>query len=129
MASTHEQPRLRAFEPELLYTAGAFRTGAALVVDGAGRIHSIGAVPDGSERIRLPGVAMLPGLVNAHSHAFQRVIRGRTEFRAPGHESDDFWSWREAMYGAALELTPEDVHVASRMAFLEMALSGITHVG
>lgn len=112
-----------------MYVDGAFREGVALVVDADGRIHSIGRPPEGCERIRLEGVALLPGLVNAHSHAFQRVIRGRTEHRVPGHDADDFWSWREAMYAAALELTPEDVRVASRMAFLEMALGGITHVG
>src|SRR6185369_10052640 len=77
--------------------------------------------------IRLQNRALLPGLVNAHSHAFQRVIRGRTEYRT--NTTDSFWTWRELMYRAANQLTPEDVYVASRMAFLEMALSGITAVG
>lgn len=72
--------------------------------------------------------AQLPGLVNAHSHAFQRVIRGRTEYRT-AYTRDSFWTWREMMYSAATRLTPEDVYDASRMAFLEMALSGITAVG
>lgn len=72
--------------------------------------------------------ALLPGLVNAHSHAFQRVIRGRTEYRTTS-EKDSFWTWREMMYSAAAQLTPEDIYDASRMAFLEMALSGITAVG
>ncbi|MEO7969682.1 MAG: formimidoylglutamate deiminase [bacterium] len=72
--------------------------------------------------------AKLPGLVNAHSHAFQRVIRGRTEYRT-SNEKDSFWTWREMMYSAAARLTPEDIYDASRMAFLEMALSGITAVG
>ncbi len=71
---------------------------------------------------------MLPGLVNAHSHAFQRVIRGRTEYRTR-HTRDSFWTWREMMYSAANRLSPGDVYDASRMAFLEMALSGITAVG
>jgi formimidoylglutamate deiminase len=72
--------------------------------------------------------ATLPGLVNAHSHAFQRVIRGRTEYRT-SNEKDSFWTWREMMYSAAARLTPEDIYDAARMAFLEMALSGITAVG
>lgn len=72
--------------------------------------------------------ATLPGLVNAHSHAFQRVIRGRTEYRT-SNDKDSFWTWREMMYSAAARLTPEDIYDASRMAFLEMALSGITTVG
>ena len=71
---------------------------------------------------------MLPGMVNAHSHAFQRVIRGRTEYRT-GREGDNFWTWREMMYSAATRLSPEDLYDASRMAFLEMARTGITTVG
>ncbi len=78
--------------------------------------------------VRLPGRALLPGMVNAHSHAFQRVIRGRTELRSDA-SSDSFWTWRELMYRAAARLTPEDLYDASRMAFTEMALSGITTVG
>ena len=74
------------------------------------------------------GRAIFPGLVNAHSHAFQRVIRGRTEYRTTS-DKDSFWTWREMMYSAAARLTPEDIYDASRMAFLEMALGGITAVG
>ena len=69
----------------------------------------------------------LPGLVNVHSHTFQRAIRGRTEHRTGAH--DDFWTWREAMYHAATKLSADDIYDVARMAFLEMALSGITHVG
>ncbi len=72
--------------------------------------------------------AVLPGLVNTHSHAFQRVIRGRTEYRT-NNTTDSFWTWRELMYSAAARLNPDDLYDASRMAFLEMALSGITCVG
>jgi formimidoylglutamate deiminase len=67
-------------------------------------------------------------MVNAHSHAFQRVIRGRTEYRTAG-ERDSFWTWREMMYSAATRLSPEDIYDASRMAFTEMVLGGITSVG
>lgn len=75
------------------------------------------------------GAIRLPGFVNAHSHAFQRVLRGRTELRAEGREGDDFWSWRERMYQAATSLTPEQLYVVSRQAFIEMALAGVTTVG
>jgi formimidoylglutamate deiminase len=70
---------------------------------------------------------LLPGLVDAHSHAFQRVLRGRTEFRVTGR--DDFWSWREAMYLAASGLDPDELRAVSRQAFLELALAGVTTVG
>jgi formimidoylglutamate deiminase len=71
---------------------------------------------------------LVPGLVNVHSHSFQRAIRGRTERRSPAGR-DSFWTWRDAMYRAANKLTPEDVYHVARMAFLEMLLSGITTVG
>ena len=67
-------------------------------------------------------------MVNAHSHAFQRVIRGRTEHRSQ-HTTDSFWTWREEMYAAANRLEAEDIYNISRMAFLEMALTGITAAG
>lgn len=70
---------------------------------------------------------MLPGLVNAHSHAFQRSIRGQTHRRMPGENS--FWSWRTAMYEAAGALDPEGLYTITKAAFSEMLHSGITHVG
>lgn len=123
-----------AFVPDLIYVGGRFRSGRALVCDGAGRVVRVARVEDlseGVEAVRMRGRAMLPGMVNAHSHAFQRVIRGRTEYRGASTEGarDSFWTWREQMYAAASRLTPEDIYDASRMAFLEMALSGITTVG
>jgi len=118
-----------AWIPELLYLDGAFQTGRALVCDPSGTIINLPRVEELREekRMRLANRALLPGMVNAHSHAFQRVIRGRTEYRT--RERDSFWTWREMMYSAATRLTPEDIYDASRMAFLEMALGGITAVG
>ncbi len=120
---------LTAWLPELLYTGGRFARGLALVCDGAGRItHLTREYQQLAARVvPLPGRALLPGLVNAHSHSFQRVIRGRTEHRAAARDS--FWTWRAQMYAAATRLTPEDLYDAARMAFLEMALTGITAVG
>jgi formimidoylglutamate deiminase len=118
-----------AWIPDLLYTNRRFESGVALVCDAAGTIVSIARIGElrDEKRINLPRRALLPGMVNAHSHAFQRVIRGRTEYRTA--ERDSFWTWREMMYSAATRLTPEDVYDASRMAFLEMVLTGITAVG
>jgi len=77
---------------------------------------------------RLRGKVLLPGFCNAHSHAFQRLLRGRTERRQAGRSGDDFWSWRSAMYRVTQNLQPEDVEVVSRMAFMEMLRAGYTHV-
>ena len=117
-----------AYLPDLIYADGRFQSGLALVCDDAGRIARIVPANEVENPVRLQNRALLPGLVNAHSHAFQRVLRGRTEHRT-ANQTGSFWTWREMMYSAAARLTPEDIHDASRMAFLEMILSGITTVG
>ena len=124
-------PGTTTFIPDLLYAGGRFRSGHALVCDADGRVAAVARADELSEEtntVRLRGRALLPGMVNAHSHAFQRVIRGRTEYRGAS-AADSFWTWREMMYAAAARLTPEDIYDASRMAFMEMTLSGITSVG
>ena len=124
-------PDTTTFIPDLLYSGGRFERGRALVCGREGRVVSVVRVEEVSEQseaVRLRKRAMLPGMVNAHSHAFQRVIRGRTEYRGSS-VSDSFWTWREMMYAAAQRLSPEDIYDASRMAFMEMLLSGITSVG
>jgi formimidoylglutamate deiminase len=112
--------------PDLIYVDGRFQSDVALVSDQ--KVLGLEPHDKVSNPIRLKNRALLPGLINAHSHAFQRVIRGRTEHRSQ-HTNDSFWTWREQMYAAANRLSPEDIYAASRMAFLEMALSGITAVG
>jgi formiminoglutamate deiminase len=74
------------------------------------------------------GTLRLPALATAHSHAFQRAMRGRAQRpTVPG--SDDFWSWRGQMYALASSLTPESIHAASRVAFRELARAGVGTVG
>ena len=116
----------QAWLPDLVYTNGRFTSGVAVICDE--KIVRLCPAEEATEPVRLKNRALLPGLVNAHSHAFQRVIRGRTERRSQ-YASDSFWTWREQMYAAANRLTPEEIYNASRMAFLEMALAGITAVG
>ena len=115
--------------PELLYVGGGFVSGKGLLVSADGKIDRIAgrAEAGGAAVVELPGKALLPGFVNAHSHSFQRLIRGRAESRAVSGR--DFWSWRGTMYHAAAQLTPEDVYDVARMAFLEMLLAGTTTVG
>ncbi len=71
----------------------------------------------------LPGYT-LPGLANAHSHAFQRAFRGKTEVGR-----GTFWTWRERMYEAAGRLDPDNYFALARATFGEMALAGVTGVG
>ncbi|WP_122262966.1 formimidoylglutamate deiminase [Ornithinimicrobium cerasi] len=72
---------------------------------------------------RLPGV-VVPGLANAHSHAFHRALRGRT------HDGGGtFWTWRERMYAVAARLDPDSYLALARATYAEMALAGVTAVG
>ncbi len=115
--------------PDLIYHHGTFEAGMALTADENGLISGLSRdVLDVRLAERLPGRALLPGLVNVHSHAFQRSIRGRTEHRTSAGR-DTFWTWRESMYHAASAMSPEDLYRVARMAFLEMARAGVTSVG
>ena len=69
---------------------------------------------------------MLPGVVNAHSHAFQRAIAGLTE--RSGGQQDDFWSWRDRMYRAALRITPAQLEAIATQLYAELLQGGYTHV-
>jgi formimidoylglutamate deiminase len=70
----------------------------------------------------VPERLALPGFVNAHSHAFQRALRGRAE-------GGDFWSWRESMLELARSLTPAQVRLDYEATFREMRDAGYTAVG
>ena len=71
----------------------------------------------------------LPGFVNAHSHAFQRALRGRVEHVDPEHPHDDFWTWREAMYQAANAIDPDGAYEVALQLYREMVAAGYTAVG
>ncbi|MFJ7748478.1 formimidoylglutamate deiminase [Arthrobacter sp. NPDC097144] len=75
------------------------------------------------EDCRLSGVTF-PAASNAHSHAFHRILRGRTHDAGPG----SFWTWREQMYGAAGALTPDLYGQLATAVFAEMVVTGWTSV-
>ncbi|MET0765336.1 MAG: formimidoylglutamate deiminase [Blastococcus sp.] len=98
-------------------------SGVRVTVDG-GRITAVetAAVPSPGDH-RLAGV-VLPGLANAHSHAFHRALRGRT------HDGGGtFWTWRDRMYAVAARLEPDSYLALARATYAEMALAGVTCVG
>jgi len=68
----------------------------------------------------------LPGLVNAHSHAFQRAFAGLAERRDSA--SDTFWSWRDRMYQVALRITPEQLRAVAAHLYVELLRGGYTQV-
>jgi formimidoylglutamate deiminase len=116
----------RLLEAELTWTGTRFEQGVQILIDEAGRIESV--APTGEPRAeRLPGIALLPGLVNTHSHAFQRGLRGQGERFPSGAGS--FWTWREAMYGLVNSVDRTGLRKLSAQAFAEMRDAGITTVG
>ena len=126
----------RVLAADLTWDGEAFAAGLGLWIDDEGRIARLAPLeaaphPAGGDRPqaveRLPRIALLPGFVNAHSHAFQRGLRGQGERFQAGAGS--FWTWREAMYGLIESLTPERLFDLSLLAFREMRGAGITCVG
>ncbi len=109
---------------ELAWLGGERATAGALVTIDGGLIAAVEAgVAAPAAATRLPGLT-IPGFANAHSHAFHRALRGRTQ-RGRG----SFWSWRERMYEVAAALDPDSYRRLARAVFAEMALAGITAVG
>lgn len=72
------------------------------------------------------GIA-IPGFPNAHSHSFQFAMAGMAEKHQPG-TTDDFWTWREAMYQCAQKMTPDQIESVSTMLYTQMLKNGITQV-
>ncbi len=100
---------------------------ALVKVDDKGAITEIienGSSPDA---IQIDGYA-LPGFQNAHSHAFQYAMAGLAEIHQTTGTSDDFWSWREAMYQLALSVNPDQMEAIATMLYSEMVRHGYTHV-
>ena len=115
--------------PDCVYTGEKFETGLAFFSDALGRIARFSREPaDLAAAHRLAGQAALPGLVNAHSHAVERVMRGRVE-PGPRGDAGAFATVRAATDRVVGRLTGDDVFATARMAFTEMLLSGITCVG
>jgi len=88
-----------------------------------GRFATITADAEPGSATRLSGFTM-PGLANAHSHAFHRVLRSRTQA-----DRGTFWTWRDLMYRAAERLEPDSYRRLARAVFAEMALAGVSCVG
>ena len=104
---------------------GGWTDNVRLTID-AGRITDIqtGERPvSGDEQLG----CVIPGLCNAHSHAFQRALAGHTEQRSPAGR-DNFWSWRERMYELAGRVSADALTAIARQAYCEMLRAGYTSV-
>jgi len=79
--------------------------------------------PEAAQQLPAP---VIPSLVDAHSHAFQRAFVGLAERRDSAH--DDFWSWRDRMYGVALRITPAQLRAVAAHLYTELLAGGYTQV-
>lgn len=117
----------RFFAPQA-WIAGAWASDVLLAVDEGGSWSA--AVPDAPVAQRAGAVVLdgpvLPGVVDAHSHAFQRAIAGLTE--QAGASGDDFWSWRDRMYSAALRVAPRQLESIAAFLYAELLAGGYTQV-
>jgi formimidoylglutamate deiminase len=91
-----------------------------------GRITSIERDADPTRGDELV-TALLPGMPNLHSHAFQRGMAGLTE--RPGPSEDSFWTWRETMHRYALTMNPDQLEAVASWLYIEMLEAGFTRVG
>ena len=110
--------------PDLVVDSHGSRAGIGVRVED-GMVVGVGPASGGR---RLAGRALMPGFANDHSHAFQRGLRGRVESVDPARPRDDFWTWRERMYGLAEGLDPASMREAGRRCYAEMLSAGYTGV-
>lgn len=116
----------QVIEADLTWTGHGFEPAVRVEVAPDGRIARVGR--DGLEpTFRMVGRALLPGMLNAHSHAFQRGLRGTGEDFPAGAGS--FWTWREAMYDLVERMNADLLFELCVQAFSEMRSAGITAVG
>ncbi len=113
-------------EADHTWVDGKLAPGVQVAVDASGTIRAVGTNLGQTTR-HLTGRALFPGFVNAHSHAFQRALRGIGEEYPSGAGS--FWTWREAMYQLVQQVDRRALHGIARRCFSEMLRSGFTTVG
>lgn len=125
---------MKYLAPDYIYTPHGIERDMLITITNEGRIATIDKqdyetlstiTPD--LLTRLPNTLLLPGFVNAHSHVFQRALRGHTHRPLSAHDS--FWTWRRAMYAEAQRLTPDNLYESALRTYREMRSAGYTTVG
>lgn len=115
--------------PDYIYTSQGIERNMLVSITDNGRIVAIekqaDSIPNSSTC--LPDMLLLPGFVNAHSHVFQRALRGHTHRALSEHDS--FWTWRRAMYAEAQRLNPDSLYESALHTYKEMIAAGYTTVG
>lgn len=116
----------KIFHFDAALVEGSWMDRVSIAVDPIGIITEITQIGSDVEAQPMAVVA-LPGMVNVHSHAFQRGFVGLSEYRTSTRDS--FWTWRKLMYEFVLQLSPDDVYVIAKQLYLEMLAAGYTWVG
>ena len=112
---------------EKLLQNNGWKSNVEITVDQYGRITSIAENQQNSAGKKIKGFT-LPGFQNAHSHAFQYAMAGLAEVHNNNNDSNDFWSWRNAMYQLALSVNPDQMESIATMLYTEMLRHGYTNV-
>ncbi len=107
-------------------TPDGWREDMIVGLDQQGFITEVAPAAEGPGPERIAGIAV-PAMPNVHSHAHQRLMLGLAERSGPG--ADSFWTWREAMYGFALRLSPDDLEAVAAQLYVEMLKAGFSAVG
>jgi len=117
--------------PDYIYTPQGLQANMLVSLTADGRIAAIERREESETRDEqvehLPDVLLLPGFVNAHSHVFQRALRGHTH--RPLSQQDSFWTWRRAMYTEAQRLDPDILYAVALSTYRERLAAGYTSVG
>ena len=124
----YDSPKMAQYLLKSAFLESGWSRNALVMVGHDGMIQSI--APEQPER-QAPDVEVVPGIVvpgmpNAHSHAFQRAMAGDTEYRLSARDS--FWTWRQSMYALANRIEPDDLQLIALQVFVEMLKAGYTSV-
>ncbi len=117
---------MKVYRIDYLVQKGRIHQDVYVQVEDDGKISAIYEEYSGNvEEIK---ALVLPGFQNAHSHCFQYAMAGMAEIHSTESESDHFWSWRDAMYRIALQISPDQLESVACMLYSEMLRYGYTEV-
>ena len=115
---------MTAFWCQRAWIADGLAERVRVTADDTGAVTTVEVGVDAQQHDTVLNGVVLPGFANAHSHAFHRVLRGRTHT-----DGGTFWTWRELMYKVSARLDPDSYQRLATAVYAEMALAGVTCVG
>ncbi len=119
---------MKGYKLEGILTNTHWMSPSFVLLDKQGNITSISDKPQQKSTYEYINGYAIPGITNAHSHAFQYAMAGLTERHQFSNYADDFWSWRDKMYQIALSINPDQLEDIATYLYAEMLRNGYTHV-